>query len=91
MNKGELNKIYIEIEDLLKKKNEMYGDENIIKIGKEGIIIRITEKLERLKYLLKNNKNPQCKPIEDSWKDIAGYSIIELMLERNKLKEEPID
>lgn len=86
MNKKELKKIIKEIEKLLIEKNKMYGDENIIKIGKEGIIIRITEKIERLKYLLKNKKDFEKEPREDSWKDIAGYSIIGLMLERDKWK-----
>jgi len=84
MNEGELKKILNEIEALLKKKNEMYGDENIVKIGKEGVIVRIEEKVERLKHLLKSKKNPEEEPVEDSWKDIAGYAAIGLMLQRNE-------
>lgn len=87
MNKEELNKICKEVEALLKKKNEMYGDENIIKIGREGIIVRLTEKIERLKHLLKNNLNPPEETMEDTWNDIIGYGIIGLMLQRGKWKE----
>jgi len=86
MNTDEMNKIFNEMSDLLKRKNEMYGDENIVKIGEEGIIIRITEKIERLKHLIKNKTNPPEETIEDTWKDIIGYGTIGLMLKRNKWK-----
>lgn len=61
MNIKELKKILNEIEILLKRKNEMYGDENIIKIGEEGILIRLEEKVERLKHLISSGKNPLKK------------------------------
>ena len=86
MNSEELKKICKEIEELLKRKNEMYGDENIVKIGKEGIIVRLTEKIERLKHLLENNINPPEETIEDTWNDIIGYGIIGLMLQRGRWK-----
>jgi len=87
MNTEEMKKIMKEIEELLIKKNEMYGDNNIIKIGEEGIVVRITEKIERLRHLLSNKKNPSEEPIEDSWKDIVGYGIIGLMLRREKWQQ----
>ena len=86
MNSEELKKICKEIEELLKRKNEMYGDENIAKIGKEGIIVRLTEKIERLKHLLVNKINPPEETIEDTWNDIIGYGIIGLMLQRGRWK-----
>ena len=86
MNSEELKKICKEIEELLQRKNEMYGDENIVKIGKEGIIVRLTEKIERLKHLLVNKINPPEETIEDTWNDIIGYGIIGLMLQRGRWK-----
>lgn len=86
MNITEMEKILREISDLLKRKNEMYGDTNIEKIGKEGIVIRLEEKIERLKNLLKIKENPPEETIEDTWNDIIGYSIIGIMLERGKWK-----
>ena len=84
MNKEEMKNILIEIDKLLSKKNEMYGDENITKIGKQGILIRLTEKIERLKHLLSNNNDPKEETIEDTWKDIVGYGTIGIMLQRGK-------
>lgn len=86
MNVKELQNVLKEIEALLKRKNEMYGDENITKIGQEGIIVRLDEKLERLKHLSKVRKDPPEETIEDTWKDIVGYGIIGIMLKRKKWK-----
>lgn len=83
MNEKEMKKILKEIEKLLIEKSKTYGDTNIEKIGREGVIIRIEEKVERLKNMLKNNIEDK-ETREDNWKDIAGYAIIGTMLERNK-------
>jgi hypothetical protein len=86
MNFEELHNICKELDELIQKKNKMYGDGNVDKMGKPGVITRIEEKIERLKHLLKTNYNPEEEPIEDTWKDIAGFAIIGLMLERGKWK-----
>ena len=86
MNFDEMEKILKEMGKLLRKKNEMYGDGNVDKMGKDGVLMRIIEKTERLKHLFKTQNNPNEEPIEDTWKDIAGFGIIGLMLERGKWK-----
>ena len=86
MNLKELQNILKEMGTLLKRKNEMYGDENIIKIREEGIIVRLEEKLERLKHLSKIKKDPTEETIEDTWKDIVGYGLIGIMLRRKRWK-----
>jgi len=84
MNFDEMRHILKEIEELLIKKNKMYGDGNIDEIGEEGVIIRIKEKTERLKHLLSIKEDPPEETIEDNWKDIVGYGIIGLMVKRKK-------
>ena len=86
MNFEEMKKILGEMEALIREKNKMYGDENVVKMGKEGILFRIEEKLERIRHLLKTDQNPEKESIEDSWKDIANFGLIGLMLERGKWK-----
>lgn len=83
MNEEELKKVLEEIEELLKMKNRNYGDKNIEKIGKSGILIRLEEKLERLKYMIQNNIEDK-ETVEDTWKDIIGYAVIGIMLERGR-------
>ncbi len=86
MNFEEMEKILDEMNTLIRRKNEMYGDGNIDVIGQEGIIIRLKEKIERLKHLLEKKSNPREEPMEDTWKDIIGYGIIGLMVNRKKWK-----
>lgn len=87
MNEKEMEKICDEMKGLLKKKNRTYGDKNITKIGKEGVLIRLEEKIERLKNMIENKISDE-ETIEDTWKDIAGYAIIGIMLERDKWDKE---
>ena len=86
MNFEEMEKILEEMNALLRRKNEMYGDGNIDVVGQEGIIIRLKEKIERLKHLLEKKSNPEEEPVEDTWKDVIGYGIIGLMVNRKKWK-----
>ena len=83
MNEGEMEKIAREIAELLKAKNRTYGDKNIEKIGKRGVLVRLEEKLERLKHMLEHNMQ-DTESREDTWKDIAGYAIIGIMLEHGR-------
>ena len=84
MNQKEMEKICEELKLLLKRKNEMYGDGNVIKIGEQGVVVRLEEKLERLKNLITIKKDPPEETIEDTWKDIVGYGVIGIMLRRGK-------
>jgi C4-type Zn-finger protein len=70
-----------EVKELLKEKNKSYGDGNITSIGKQGILIRLQEKVERLKNMIEKDIDDK-ESREDSWKDIIGYGIIGTMVER---------
>jgi len=83
MNEKEMEKIADEMKELLKAKNRTYGDKNIARMGKLGVLTRIEEKIERLRNMIENNIE-DFESREDSWKDIAGFGIIGVMLERDK-------
>lgn len=83
INEEELTNITNELEELLKKKNKTYGDNNVIKMGKLGLLSRMEEKIERLRNMIANDVIDE-ESREDSWKDIAGFGIIGVMLERGK-------
>lgn len=63
-------------------KNSDYGD-SFAKVREEyphAIAIRLTDKLERLKVLLEQDYVPKVEEsIEDTLKDVAVYSIMELI------------
>ena len=69
-----------ELTDLLIKKQKDYGKGNILDFGEFGVLVRANDKMARLKNLLKGGTAPKNESIEDSWKDLACYSVIALML-----------
>ncbi len=85
MNEEEMKKIADEMKEILIQKNKMYGDKNVDKMGKLGVLTRIEEKIERLRNMIEKDINDR-ESREDSWKDIAGFGIIGTMLERGRWK-----
>lgn len=45
-----------------------------------GLLVRMGDKYERIKHLTANSINPANEPLIDSFKDLANYSIIALMV-----------
>jgi len=81
-NLTKFKKITDEMYKTYKAKNADYGD-SFVKIREEypeAIIIRLMDKLERLKALYKNGYTPKVdESIEDTLKDMANYAIMELV------------
>jgi hypothetical protein len=75
-----------EIGNLLITKQLDYGPGNINNAHGgpiNGLLVRIGDKFERLKNLVKKQQiKPQHEPIEDSFKDLANYGVIGLMIQR---------
>tara|TARA_B100000035_G_C20925702_1_gene520607 strand:- start:8 stop:427 length:420 start_codon:yes stop_codon:yes gene_type:complete len=62
-------------------------NEDDVNYALQGIQIRINDKINRLKNLLKNGKNyVENESIEDTLVDISNYGIIGLLLGRKKWK-----
>ncbi|NPV80722.1 MAG: DUF1599 domain-containing protein [Firmicutes bacterium] len=74
--------IIAELRELMIKKQRDYGHENITAFGEFGVLVRLNDKVARLRNLLSKDKEPQNESIEDSWWDIANYAIIAQMLRR---------
>ena len=79
--------------ELMFRKQHDYGPGNILAFGEFGVLVRLNDKLERLKNLYKKGVAPANESVEDSWRDAANYAIIALMLRRGwftlPLAEEP--
>ena len=60
-------------------KQKMYGHGNIARFEIPGIVIRMNDKLERLKNLRGFDGPVLFEPVKDTWLDICGYSIIAVM------------
>jgi hypothetical protein len=88
-----IHEISDEIAELVISKQRDYGVSNILNcpVGAEiGILVRLHDKMARLSNLIKAGKTPKNESIEDTWKDIVGYSLIALMVRKGTF-EAPLD
>lgn len=80
-----------ELGNLLISKQRDYGPGNINNAfggPMNGLLVRMGDKFERLKNLfIFGDGKPQHEPIEDSFKDLANYCIIAMMVQRGKWPE----
>ena len=74
--------IALEVARTVIEKHKDYGPDYILVFKEQGLIVRMWDKIGRLKHLLWKEKDPKHESIEDSFKDLAGYAIIGLMLQR---------
>lgn len=68
-----------EIFELFKEKQKDYGPHNIGLGQDSAILTRITDKFMRLHTLYNSGEEPKNESIDDTWKDLADYSVIALM------------
>jgi hypothetical protein len=79
-----------ELGNLLISKQRDYGPGNINNAYGgpiNGLMVRMGDKFERLKNLLASGHTPQHESIEDSFKDLANYCIIAMMVTRGTWPE----
>lgn len=77
-----VDQIMTELKELMISKQKDYGPGNIMSFGEFGVLVRANDKMERLKNLLTKKRDPSNESIEDTWKDLANYGIIALMVRR---------
>ncbi|MBI4008598.1 hypothetical protein HY357_00020 [Candidatus Roizmanbacteria bacterium] len=69
------------------KKHKDYGKGNILDMGELGIAFRISEKFNRIKHLLMEQRKPENESIEETWIDIGVYAVIAVLLKRSWFKK----
>ena len=76
-----------ELLDLLLSKHKDYGPRNIADApggAINGLRVRMHDKLARINNLVDSGKDPEHESLEDSFKDMANYAIIGLLVLRGK-------
>ena len=76
-----------ELAELLIRKHKDYGPSNInaSPYGPiQGLVVRMWDKVARIVNLTKQDREAVNEPLEDSFKDLANYAIIGLMVSRGK-------
>jgi hypothetical protein len=80
-----VNETFQELEELLLRKHQDYGTKNIMDApggAINGLRVRMHDKLARINNLHSNE--PNFEPLEDSFKDMANYAIIGLLVLRGQ-------
>jgi len=81
----EVHDVFQELEALLLQKHHDYGPKNIsLSPGGplNGIRVRMWDKFARINNLIDTKAEAKNEPLADSFKDMANYSIIALLVER---------
>lgn len=71
---------------LFDKKQRDYGSGNISDFGELGVLIRLNDKINRLKNLLQSKGEVNCESVADTWDDIANYGLIGKLCNQNLWK-----
>ena len=89
-----VNETFQELEELLLRKHKDYGTKNIMDApggAINGLRVRMHDKLARINNLHEINLvsnmadvQPNFEPLEDSFKDMANYAIIGLLVLRGQ-------
>ena len=80
--------IFEEAYELFCTKQRDYGRGNISKFGQLGVLVRTSDKVERLSNLILGGRVASNEPIEDSWKDILNYGAIGLLCLKGQWPEQ---
>jgi hypothetical protein len=49
-----------------------------------GLWFRMNDKIQRILNIVSNQAQPNNESLEDSWTDLSNYSIISILVHRNK-------
>ena len=88
---NELTRVQHELGDLLLSKHRDYGPKNITDApggAINGLRVRMHDKLARINNLVDSGADPEHESLEDSFKDMANYAIIGLLVLRGKWDNE---
>lgn len=84
MTKEQIQKITKEVTEILLKKNQDYGGASF-DLGLTGNMVHLWDKVRRYRTLVeKKGQGPNFESVEDTLKDIIGYSIIGLIILENE-------
>jgi hypothetical protein len=86
-----LSNLSQELSNLLLSKHKDYGPKNISLApggAINGLRVRMHDKLARINNLVDSGASPEHESLEDSFKDMANYAIIGLLVLRGKWDNE---
>lgn len=91
LNMEMYDQIVKECRDISVAKSKDYGTDSLTGFGALGIVVRMSDKMARLKNLIQMDKTVcqvMNESLEDTAMDMINYSLYLVMTLRNKLLEE---
>lgn len=82
--KSGINLTVAETTSVLIRKQGDYGPDNIARFKRQGLLIRLHDKVARLENLTAKDVDPNNESIADTYLDIVGYCAIGIMWERRE-------
>lgn len=79
--KSQINLSSESVSKILVRKQRDYGHENIKRFGRQGLMVRMHDKIARLENLTSTNAVPNNESIADNILDVIGYAAIGVMWE----------
>ena len=79
--------VFIRLEELLLRKHADYGPTNISQApggALNGLVVRLWDKMARIRNLHEAGDEPNYESLEDTFKDMANYAIIALLVMEGK-------
>jgi hypothetical protein len=82
--RAQLQGVFAEMTDLLVAKRRSYGANNLTRFGGFGIVVRASDKIERLATMYRTNvtSNADGDTMTDAWRDLMGYAVLALLHEQ---------
>lgn len=69
------------LHETLVRKQTDYGPDNISRFGRDGILVRLHDKIARLENLSSQGRAPMNEAVSDNYLDVVGYCSIGAMWE----------
>jgi len=88
INWREFEEVFFTAKELAKNKSHDYGTQSLIAFGSMGCVIRLYDKVNRLKNLTTNQYETMAvkdESIEDTCLDIINYAIYTILLNKKIL------
>lgn len=70
-----------ELADVLVRKQNDYGHDNINRFGRLGLLVRVHDKIARLENLARRGTSPKNESVRDNYMDVINYCAIGMMVE----------
>ena len=78
----QLDELFRDMTDLLVRKRKSYGTTALTKFGMMGVLIRASDKIDRLTTMVNNGTTQTAdnESMADAWRDLIGYSALALLM-----------